>query len=66
MSAMLMQGRYQYCWAAQKQENVGHNSWVKKLFDMNEGFFYRKILNCKNIEYDRNLGFYLEKVKINC
>jgi hypothetical protein len=37
----------------------------KKLLDVKEGIVYRKILNCKNIDYI-NLGSYLEKVQINC
>jgi hypothetical protein len=39
----------------------------KQLLDMNEGVVYRKILNCKNIEYDINFGSHLiRKGKKNC
>jgi hypothetical protein len=32
---------------------------IKKLLDMNEGVDYTKTLNCKNIDYDINLGSHL-------
>ena len=31
---------------------------------MNEGFFLQENIKLQIIEYDRNLGFYLENVKI--